>query len=369
MSLVAIPMMSIAPNQIYRYTMWEGGNRRHKSKQTSLNNLLHNSQVNGLSDKTRKRISKAVNWLVEISDYKWYKPPGVDYEFKVKIAFLTVTLPAMQRHCDKVITKECLNQYLIELRKYHGVKNYVWKAEAQENGNLHYHIAIDNPVDYDKARGRWNRIVEKLGYLTEFEKINGHRDPNSTDIHKTKDVKNLAAYLSSYMSKKESRRPICGRDWGCSQTISRCEPVKIIEGSAERGELYHVIKTKRLRTRQMDYGEIIYATFDEWKDSGTFKMSKEYREYVAMAKRDELVSKRVDREKEVEYLPDSDAMIELAVRQIADEIEIHAKQMELFEPTEFVLPFPARLVHHAYPPAASLRSTPAQTAQPPTSLA
>lgn len=369
MSLVAVPMMSMAPNQIYRYTMWEGGNRHYKPKQTSLNNLLHNTQVNGLSDKTRKRISKAVNWLVELSEEKWYKPPGVEYEFKVRIAFLTVTLPAAQRHCDKVITKECLNQYLVELRKYHGVKNYVWKAEAQENGNLHYHIAIDNPVDYDKARDRWNRITEKLGYITEFEKVNGHRDPNSTDIHKTKDVKNLAAYLSAYMSKKESRRPICGRDWGCSQTISRCEPVKLIEGSDERSELFHVIKSKKLRTVQMDYGEIIYAKFDEWKDHGTIRMSREYRKYIAMARRDELPSKRIDRIKEVSSVMSSDAMIELAVQQISHEMEIHAMQMELFEPAEFVLPHPQRSVHHAYPPAASLRSTPAHVAQAPPSLA
>lgn len=324
-------MASIQPGMIVRYFERDIPNQRTKIKQMSLNNLALNHTQTDLSDKARKRIRKAVNWMVAITKEKWYSPPGSRYMMQVKVVFVTVTLPAAQVHCDKVITKECLNQLLVELRKYHGVKNYVWKAEAQENGNLHYHIAMDSPVDYDKLKDRWNRIIGKLGYIDRFESQHGHRHPNSTDIHKVKDVENIAAYISEYMAKKELRRPMCGKYWGCSQTISRCESIKFVEENEKHDEIEWIKQLKSTEVKQLDYCQLLFNQPENWLSPEIPIISKMYRAYVQLARRDELPSKA--RKKKVQELISVDETVieKLVVKQAADTMQQQIIQLSLLE--------------------------------------
>lgn len=312
-----------------RYYERSGNSRFRPHEKKHLDNLKLNHSVKDLSDKSRRRIRKAVNWLVAISEDQWYSPPGKDYAFKVKLAFVTLTLPSTQIHCDKILTKECLNQLLVELRKYHNVKNYVWKAEAQENGNLHYHIAIDTPVDYDKLRDRWNRITNKLGYVDRFEEKNKHRNPNSTDIHKIKDVKNVGAYISEYMAKKEGRRNLCGKNWGCSQTISRCESIKIVEDSYVEKELNDIMNLKSVKVLQTDYCQMIYMRSDQWQDVAKDVIAKEYKAYIIKAKKDELPSKRKEIEPGIDIVIEKDLIISLAVTHALSDKVVQAEQMKI----------------------------------------
>lgn len=230
--------------------------------------------------------------MVAIAEDRWYNPPGQKYTMKVKVAFITVTLPSAQVHCDKVITKECLNQLLTEIKYYDGVKNYIWKAEAQENGNLHYHIAVDCPIDADILQRRWNRIINKLGYVDRYTEKTGKKNPPSTDIHKVKDVENIAAYISAYMAKKELRRPMCGKYWGCSQTISRCDSIKLIEESEIREEVVAIEKMTTTEVKQLDYCQLLFNKPENWMNSATKIMSTLYRGYISLARIDELESKK-----------------------------------------------------------------------------
>lgn len=324
-------MVSITPNQLVRYYAYPDTFRRHKHTKKELHNLTLNNLPHEISDKTRRKIRKAVNWLVAISADHWFTPVGKDYTFKVKIAFVTLTLPSAQVHCDKVITKECLNQLLVELRKYHQVKNYVWKAEAQANGNIHYHIAIDHPVQYNKLRDRWNRIIKKLGYIENFEKKHNHLNPNSTDIHKVQDVENMAAYISEYMAKKESKRPICGAVWNCSQTISRCESVKVMEDSFIQKELTDIVNSSNAQVKQMDYCQMIWPTNDSWTYNTQSTIAKEYRKYIQQAKSDKLESKTARISKVQVETVDSSLMAGLALTQILESKIIQSEQLCIFD--------------------------------------
>jgi hypothetical protein len=57
-----------------------------------------------------------------------------------KLSFLTLTLSAEQALCDKSITKDLLAPFIRHYRYLKLMNNYVWKAEKQKNGNIHYHI-------------------------------------------------------------------------------------------------------------------------------------------------------------------------------------------------------------------------------------
>lgn len=107
-------------------------------------------------------------------------------------------------HSDEEIKQICLKNFIDRLARSHGLQHYIWRAEAQANGNIHFHLTTDVYVHYKEVRRVWNESVELLGYVSEYERIWHHRDPNSTDIHSVKHVKKLVYYLSKYMAKNRS---------------------------------------------------------------------------------------------------------------------------------------------------------------------
>lgn len=138
--------------------------------------------------------------------------------------FVTVTLSSRQIHCDKTIKRECLNHFLIYLKRNYGVVNYIWKAELQDNGNIHYHILTDKYIPWQELRDLWNSAQNRLGYVDMFQ----HDNPNSTDIHSLRKVKNVMSYVAKYMTKKESTlRPICGHSWGRSDGMGLLLPFSL----------------------------------------------------------------------------------------------------------------------------------------------
>ena len=104
------------------------------------------------------------------------------------------------------------------------MKSYVWKAELQERGQIHYHITADCYVDLKELRQAWNNLQEKAGLLDDFYLKYGHRNPNSTDIHSVKKVKNIEAYLVKYISKtEEDKGSTVGKIWDCSTNLKKAQ--------------------------------------------------------------------------------------------------------------------------------------------------
>lgn len=139
--------------------------------------------------------------------------------------FVTLTLPYSQMHCDKIIKRECLNQFLITIKRQHQAANYLWKAEVQRNGNIHFHILFDKFIHWEEIRHIWNRCVNRLGYVDWFCTEHNSLDPNSTDIHSIRKTKNIRAYIAKYVSKEITGRNICGHAWGRSENLSKLKPL------------------------------------------------------------------------------------------------------------------------------------------------
>ncbi|MBA7716867.1 hypothetical protein ES703_125949 [subsurface metagenome] len=151
-----------------------------------------------------------------------------------KLNFITLDLSSDQVHTDQVIKRELLHQFLVEMRKKWHATLYLWKAEKQKNGRIHFHIITDKFIPWNELRNVWNRIQQKLGYVTAYreDRLNWHRDgfkynpkyaprwnreaqlkayqeglrtdwdnPNSVDIHGTRHIINLKAYFSKEISK------------------------------------------------------------------------------------------------------------------------------------------------------------------------
>jgi hypothetical protein len=190
--LVSIP-------EFYR----EGGNHPSLEFLKNQENLKDNSQNGKLSRKAITGLKNSINWLCIAAKKKRVYDRQKQREFNFKVNFVTLTLPDTKNPINsQELQKNLLNPFLVYMRKYHGLRNYVWRLEFQANGKLHVHISADTFLHYRTVRDAWNRLLHKNGYLDLFIEKEGHGDPNSTDVHSTRKVNNMAAYLAKYMSKQ-----------------------------------------------------------------------------------------------------------------------------------------------------------------------
>lgn len=168
-------------------------------------NLTNNNTQGKKSQKACQRIRLTLGYMLLAAKKKWiYNEKGQkDKEYRLTMA--TFTLPSKQVHSDNEIKKECLNQLLIELHRYHNVYNYIWLAEPMMNGNIHFHCVFDKYIEKNSLNKRWNRIINKLGYVNEFAKKFKHDNPPSVRIEAIKNVKKIEAYFSGEFTADKSK--------------------------------------------------------------------------------------------------------------------------------------------------------------------
>jgi hypothetical protein len=250
----------IRPNYIVSLPEYiDTSNYKSKAYIENINNLDNNNHKGKLSTKALNKLKNAINWLILSAKDKSVYSTKTKSWFKFKINFVTLTLPDTTKEItDKIFKEELLNPYLTYLRKYHGLKNYVWKLEFQKNGKLHIHITTDSFIHHKEIKRIWNMQLQTKGYLEDFYQKFNHRDPNSTDIHSVNKIKNLAGYLAKYMSKNsEDLIKIKGRIWGCSYELSRANKTTLF---VDRDECHEVITP--LMNTKIDYQSI--TTLDKY---------------------------------------------------------------------------------------------------------
>lgn len=229
---------------------------RQLARQAKLDpNHPEHSKQYVLSPKATKRLINSVNWLVSSAQTKrvFSKLTGKSFQFKVN--FITLTLPTTDHSIsDHFFKSVLLHAFINTCRKSHRLTNFVWKCEAQANGNIHAHFTTDTFIHYADVRRIWNKILHSHGLIQKFtekhasltldEYVNlynpkGEQDvsrlemaykkgcesqwtnPNTTDVHAVHKIKDISAYLAKYMGKsEEDRRRISGRVWSCNYALS-----------------------------------------------------------------------------------------------------------------------------------------------------
>lgn len=272
--------------------------------QRATEQFLSDTEHDGrLSMKARKRLEIALQWLLYVSKPKRIRAADTGKHFTFEINFITLTLPATQQHSDEVIKQVCLKNFIDRLSKTHNLTHYIWRAEAQANGNIHFHLTTDVYVHYNEVRRIWNESVELLGYVSQYEKKWHHRDPNSSDVHAVKHTKYLVAYLSKYMAKnrafaligelrrikgevvevlygtdkyrkeegnkKEGKvvghvlggrvRTITGRLWMCSRSLSKLKGIKVNEEVFDFCEISKLIQYGNLKEYRGEHATMFFG--------------------------------------------------------------------------------------------------------------
>ena len=169
----------------------------------------------------RKRITKAVNLLTMIATPKRIYNEVLQREVTHRLSFITLTISENTRNLTaKEAYKTLLEKFLLWMKRTKGVKHYIWKAELQNRGQIHYHITTTSFLNWKEIRQKWNRLQIEAGLLEDFYARYGHNDPNSTDVHEVYTKKDLTSYLIKYVSKAGGKEDkTTGKLWDCSESL------------------------------------------------------------------------------------------------------------------------------------------------------
>lgn len=218
---------------------------RRKPEKNELDNLDKGREayhLETISTKSIKRLHKAAEiWSIKIQSQNLQQRADVKPKDLRRLVFLTLTLPSEQRHSDKTIKRNCLQEFLRILSERYKCDRYIWRAEVQQNGNIHFHILVDRFVHKGMVRKIWNRLVNTLGYVDRFEQKHKKKNPPSTQIEAPRNLQEIVAYTEKYMSKVEpAPRPIDGRVWGCSNNLKELEYYTVLAAINESFREYAV---------------------------------------------------------------------------------------------------------------------------------
>ncbi len=175
-------------------------------------------------------------------------------------------------------------------------------------------MVTDVYIPWRTIRTSWNRIQEKLGYVSAFTNQTGKVDPNSTDVHSIKHVKNLSAYLAKYCTKHSkgylvmatkakfgncwtgsvlnykkgllSKNPkfyrqIHGKLWGLSQQLSSLKSATHEVCGRIEEEINYLYKKDKTKVKELDRATIYMYTVKDLIKMKCHALAAQFKKYVA----------------------------------------------------------------------------------------
>lgn len=218
-----IPVIQLRPGCLlfYDQSFYSYSGQRNPHLKINEDAFDHKLYTGKMNDKSKSRLRFAINLLVAQAKWKEVQNPTTKKFYRFKINFITLTLSARQKDLsDKLIKSKMLFPWIRNMRNVYHLRSYVWRAERQKNGNIHFHFSTDTYIPYDAIRDAWNYQQSKFHFITDFRNRNKSEFPNSTDVHAVYNIRNLASYLVKYMVKDEKGLDsIEGKVWDCSKNL------------------------------------------------------------------------------------------------------------------------------------------------------
>lgn len=205
---------------------------------------------------SKKRIDSAVDILLQRSPERIIYNPITKKRHPFTINFVTLTISARRNIGIREGYEKMLAPWLRKMKRY-GVKDYLWKAEYQERGQLHYHVTTNVFINWTIIRNEWNNLQRKNRYLDEYAKKHRHFDANSTDIHAVWKVNDIGAYLGKYLSKEnEDNNPLIkkekGKVWDCSKELKQ-KRFSVIMSHQQEIDVMRMIHDKQIKETRLEH--------------------------------------------------------------------------------------------------------------------
>ena len=196
-----------------------GGSKKSEVSRANITKGFTNSGL--ISYGTRKKIlnigeiwHNAID-AVSIEYHNKYKRKlRRQFPDNIALRLITLTLSSDQVHPDQYIKRYLLNGF-IEYIKRQGAINYLWRAEAQKTGKIHFHIITDCYLPYKEVNAYWVSLLKIHGY--------GRKKNDSPVNIKLIKSDELIGYVAKYISKN-----------GTDDSQDQKDPVKYYKVGNER---------------------------------------------------------------------------------------------------------------------------------------
>lgn len=135
---------------------------------------------------------------------------------KFRQGFLTLTIPGVTTADHKQVKRLILDKFFTYCRNRLGLTDYVWTAELQKRGEIHFHCIVNTFMDKSKIRKAWIRSCQNSGIVI----MSKDSVFPSTEIEKCKSYNGSKVYAAKYLSKALRSGLINGRIWGGSHGVT-----------------------------------------------------------------------------------------------------------------------------------------------------
>lgn len=131
-------------------------------------------------------------------------------------AFYTISFP---KGLSDENARKCLNNWLTRLRSFRPNMPYLWVAERQRNGTLHFHLLTNVYMPVKVINGFMATALNGVRNVQPSVFTNWIKGKyNGVDVRHIRNSKNLKGYLAKYITKADQK--IDGSPWHCSRLFS-----------------------------------------------------------------------------------------------------------------------------------------------------
>lgn len=219
--MIAETRLQIRSNTIIQYTKYDRKPLSRLLKGKKPDNFQKQTYSGNLSSGAKKRLLKAVELIIMSAPQKTRYNPALKRDQNYSVTFITLTIHSPDYMVlSKEGHKNLLEPFLKWMRQVHGCKMYVWKAELQQRGMIHYHIVSDCFIINTEIQKKWNDLQRKHGYLNEYYRVHGHYNAPSVDVGAMKHGAAMSQYIMKEITKScQNTAPVGGKVWDCSLNI------------------------------------------------------------------------------------------------------------------------------------------------------
>jgi hypothetical protein len=235
-------------------------NSKFKHGQFLIDNFKNKKTYSGMiTDSTKKRMTKAIELLLQTSPNKKVENPFTKHVINHRLSFITLTIADTKKnYTPNEGYRLLLKPFLRYFRESNLMKTYIWKAEFQERGQLHYHITTNAVIDFRIIRKHWNALQIKNSMLDDYFIQHQHYDPNSIDIHQVHKLHNIQAYLIKYLTKTtQNQQETKGKIWGCSDNLQGKSLYSVELNNTNAHKIQSAYKAQTISIKDLEMCSII----------------------------------------------------------------------------------------------------------------
>lgn len=257
-------------------------------RQKNIREIQKHQYGGRVSAGAKKRLTRAIVLLCESTQERKIYNEITNRNFKHRMSFITLTITTTERNLSgKEAYKLLLRPFLQWLRRQQKVTTYIWKAELQKRGQIHYHLTTPSYINCHRLKNAWNKFQQKAGLLEEWYQKKHHYNPNSTDIREVRKIKDVAAYMIKEICKSiQNEISIGGKVWDCSENLKQNKYFTLAAESmhheflqmAEENEACDTINGERFKVYKFEERPHNYILSDD--------QIKKYNQHLQKVRRD-----------------------------------------------------------------------------------